>query len=109
MIRRAFTMQLKLGASAEYIRHHDGIPVNWPNLVEEIRNSGIAQITTFADGERLFLYSVITDEGAWDRLWTSETHRQWAELMQPLMNMDENSMVQAGDLKEIFHLATDAK
>jgi L-rhamnose mutarotase len=106
MIRRAFTMKLKAGATAEYIRHHDSIREEWPQLVEEIRNSGIAQITTFQNGLDLFLYSEISDEAAWDKLWSSEVHRQWAELMQPLMHLDENNIVQAGELTEIFHLET---
>lgn len=106
MIRRAFTMKLKPGSSAEYIGHHDSIPDKWPKLVEEIRNCGIAQITTFQNGLDLFLYSEIADEQAWDKLWNSEVHRQWAELMQPLMHMDENGIVQAGELTQIFHLET---
>jgi L-rhamnose mutarotase len=106
MIRRAFTMQLKPGAAEEYIQHHDGIPTVWPQLVEEIRASGIARITTFRNGLNLFLYSEIADVEAWDRLWNSEVHRRWAELMQPLMHMDEHGIVQAGELQEIFHLET---
>ncbi|MBA3652205.1 MAG: L-rhamnose mutarotase, partial [Chthoniobacterales bacterium] len=72
MIRRAFTMRLKPDAAKEYIQHHDSIPSAWPKLVEEIRHSGVAQITTFKRGLDLFLYSEIADEGAWDRLWNSE-------------------------------------
>jgi L-rhamnose mutarotase len=106
MIRRAFTMKLKPGASEEYVRHHDSIPHEWSELVDEIRKSGIAQITTFQNGLDLFLYSQINDEQAWDRLWHSEIHRKWAELMEPLMHLDENGIVEAGELKEIFHLET---
>jgi L-rhamnose mutarotase len=109
MIRRAFTMKLKPGASDEYVRHHDSIPEKWSQLVDEIRDSGIAQITTFQNGLDLFLYSEISDEGAWDKLWHSEIHRKWAELMEPLMHLDENGIVQAGELTEIFHLETSAK
>jgi L-rhamnose mutarotase len=36
----------------------------------------------------------------------SEIHRRWAELMEPLMHLDENGIVQAGELTEIFHLET---
>jgi L-rhamnose mutarotase len=103
MIRRAFTMKLKPGASEEYIAHHDSIPEKWPKLVEEIRASGIAQITTFQNGLDLFLYSEISNEEAWNRLWNSEIHREWALLMEPLMHLDENGIVQAGELKQIFH------
>ena len=104
MIRRAFTMKLKPGTAKEYIRHHDSIPQEWTQLVEEIRRCGIAQITTFQNGLDLFLYSQIDDEDAWSKLWNSEIHRKWAELMEPLMHLDENGIVQAGELTEIFHL-----
>ncbi|MCA9089330.1 MAG: L-rhamnose mutarotase [Planctomycetaceae bacterium] len=103
MIRRAFTMRLKPGALEEYREHHDTLPERWPQLLSEIRDSGIAQITTFQNGLDLFLYSEIHDEQAWDKLWHSDVHRRWAELMQPLMHLDENGIVQAGELTEIFH------
>jgi L-rhamnose mutarotase len=106
MIRRAFTMKLKPGATEEYIRHHNGIPHEWSQLVDEIRNCGIAQITTFQNGLDLFLYSQIDNEKAWDKLWNSEIHRKWAALMEPLMHLDENGIVEAGELTEIFHLET---
>ncbi len=54
MIRRAFTMRLKPGGLAEYKRHHDAI---WPELVAEIEQQGIAQITIFENDPLLFLYS----------------------------------------------------
>ncbi len=108
MIRRAFTMRLKPDATDEYIRHHDSIPTAWAELVEEIRASGIAQISTFQNGLHLFLYSEIADAQAWDRLWHSDVHRRWAELMEPLMHLDENGIVEAGELTEIFHLDTKA-
>ena len=66
MMRRAFTMRLKPGSLAEYTRNHNEI---WPELVEEIERSGIATITTFEQDPVLFLFSKITDEAAWDRLW----------------------------------------
>ena len=60
---------------------HDNI---WPELVAEIERSGIASITTFQRGLDLFLVSEIAEsEAAWDRLWNSEMHRRWAEVMQP--------------------------
>jgi len=105
MIRRAFTMRLKPDSLAEYKRHHDNV---WPELVAEIKRSGIAQITTFQRGLDLFLFSEVRDEGAWNRLWTSPVHRRWAELMQPLMHLTDEGIVDAGELTEIFHLETTA-
>lgn len=103
MIRRAFTMRLKPGALAEYKYHHDNI---WPDLVAEIERSGIALITTFQRGLDLFLVSEISDEGAWDKLWNSPVHQRWAEVMQPLMHLRDDGIVDAGELIEVFHLAT---
>jgi L-rhamnose mutarotase len=103
MIRRAFTMRLKPGAEAEYRYHHDNV---WPDLVVEIEKSGIASITTFQRGLDLFLISEIADETAWDKLWTSEIHRRWAEVMEPLMHLRDDGIVDAGPLEEIFHLST---
>jgi len=108
MIRCAFTMKLKQGAAAEYKDHHDTIHKKWPELVAEIERCGIASITTFQNGLDLFLYSEIKDEGAWMRLWNSDVHRRWAELMQPLMHLRDDGIVDAGQLTEIFRLVTKA-
>src|SRR5262245_59051683 len=104
MIRRAFTMRLKPGAFAEYKYHHDNL---WPELFKEIERSGIAHISTFQRDCDLFLFSEITDEGAWDRLWNSEIHRKWGEVMEPLMNFKDGK-VDFGELSEIFHCETNA-
>jgi L-rhamnose mutarotase len=87
---------------AEYRKHHDEI---WPELVAEVRRSGIATITTFEADPVLFLFSEITDEGAWTRLWTSDIHRRWGEVMEPLMHF-KDGIVDFGELREIFRLDT---
>jgi L-rhamnose mutarotase len=105
MIRRAFTLRLKPGALAEYKEHHDQI---WPELVEEIERSGIARMTAFEADPVIFYYSEILDEGAWDRLWHTEVHDRWGELFKPLIAFNDEGIVDAGDLREIFHLETKA-
>lgn len=105
MIRRAFTMRLKPGALAEYKRHHDNI---WPELVAEIEQSKIASITTFENDPVLFLFSEISDEEAWDRLWNSEIHRRWAKVMEPYLQFREEGIVDFGELREIFRFETRA-
>ena len=104
-IRRAFTMRLKPGSFAEYKHYHDNI---WPELVREIEACGIAQITTFENDLQLFLYSEIYDEKAWDKLWSSKIHDKWALSMEPLMQFRADGKVDAGPLREIFHLETAA-
>ncbi len=105
MIRRAFTMRLKPGGLAEYKRNHDEI---WPELVAEIEKQGIAQITIFENDPVLFLYSEINDEEAWDRLWASEIHDKWAEVMNPLMEFRADGIVDSTEVREVFDLHTGA-
>src|SRR5262245_32322997 len=81
-IRRAFTLRLKPASFARYKEYHDNI---WPELVREIQNCGIAQITTFENDLQLFLYSEIYDKNAWDKLWNSKIHDEWAKCMELLM------------------------
>jgi L-rhamnose mutarotase len=103
MIRRAFTLQLKPGALAEYKEKHDNI---WPELVEEIRRLGIAEMTAFEADPVIFYYSEILDEDAWDRLWASPVHDRWAELFKELIAFNDSEQVDASFMPEIFHLQT---
>ena len=105
MIRRAFTMRLKPGGLAEYKRHHDDI---WADLVDEIERQGIAQISIFERDPVLFLFSEIRDEAAWDRLWHTAVHDRWAEIMNPLMEFNDEGIVDSSELREVFHLDTGA-
>lgn len=106
MIRRAFTMRLKPGGLAQYKQHHADI---WQELVDEIERQGIAQITIFEADPVLFLYSEIRDQEAWDRLWHSEVHDRWGELMNPLMMFNDEGIVDSSELHEVFDLHTGAK
>jgi L-rhamnose mutarotase len=103
MIRKAFTMRLKPGALAEYKRHHDTI---WPELVAQIEREGIANMTIFERDPVLFLYSEIHDEEAWDRLWHTEVHDRWSEIMNQLMEFTPDGIVDSSPVTEVFHLET---
>jgi L-rhamnose mutarotase len=105
MIRRAFTLRLEPGALAQYKEHHDNI---WPELVAEIEKNGIGTMTAFVADPVVFYYSEIRDEDAWDKLWHTEIHDRWSELMKPLMAFNDEGIVDAGELTEIFHLETAA-
>ncbi len=106
MIRRAFTMRLKPGGLEQYREHHANI---WQELVDEIQRQGIAQITIFEADPVLFLYSEIRDEEAWDRLWHSEIHAKWGEIMDPLMEFNDEGIVDSSELREVFDLHTQAR
>jgi len=103
MIRRTFIMRLKPGALTEYKRQHDAI---WPELVAEIEKCGIRSMTTVQDDDRLVLCSEIESEDAWDRLWHSEVHTRWGEVMEPLMAFGADGIVESRTLDEVFHLET---
>jgi len=85
--------------------HHDAI---WAEMIAELEKSGIADMTIFENDPVLVLYSVITDVDAWDRLWHSEVHDRWAVLMNPLMEFNSDGIVNSTELREVFHLETNA-
>lgn len=94
-------MRIKPGKLDEYRYHHDHI---WPEMVAEIERSGIASMTIFASEPQLFLFSEIRDEDAWDRLWHSETHKRWGELMENFLEFGDNGLIDAHELREVFHI-----
>src|SRR5579875_757484 len=98
MIRRAFTMRLKAGAFPEYERQHRSV---WPELVREIEKCGIASMSIFRSGDRLFVMSEVVDDKAWERLWKSEIHAKWGEVMDPLLFINPDGMIDAGELSEV--------
>ena len=100
MIRQAVLLRLKPDALAEYKRHHDNL---WPELADAIRAAGIRQITSFEHQGLLFMYSEVEDDGAWDRLWNTEIHARWGEVMSPLLEWGEDNKVKAEFLPLIFN------
>jgi L-rhamnose mutarotase len=77
-------------------------------MIAELEKSGIADMTIFENDPVLVLYSEITDVDAWDRLWHSEVHDRWAVLMNPLMEFNSDGIVNSTELREVFHLETNA-
>lgn len=96
-------MRLKPGGLAGYREQHENI---WPELVDEIERSGIAQITIFENDPVLVLYSEIRDREAWDRLWATEVHNRWGAIMNEYMAVDESGAPEFSELREVFHLDT---
>lgn len=101
MIRKSFIIRLKPGALEEYVREHNKM---WPELVEEIRASGIKNITMVADDPLLYIYSEVEAEDAWDRLWHSDVHMRWGQAMSPYLVFRDDGIVDSRPLREVFHL-----
>jgi len=103
MQRVAFVMRLKEGGLAEYKHHHDNI---WAEMITEMENSGIAQITIFENDPMLVLYSEVYDDEAWTKFWNTEVHDRWSEIMNPLMFFNTDGKVDSTTVREIFHVET---
>jgi L-rhamnose mutarotase len=101
-IRKAFLLKLKPGALDDYIHWHDNI---WPELQQEIANQGIAEITLFQLDDMIVLVSEVNDADAWTRLWSSDVHKRWGELMSPLMHYHDDGVIDSRELHEIWHFA----
>jgi L-rhamnose mutarotase len=98
-IRKAFALKLKPGALDQYIYWHDNI---WPELKAEIAAQGIAEITLFQLDDMILLVSQVNDPDAWTRLWGSEIHRKWAEVMDSLMHYRPDGVIESRELREIW-------
>lgn len=98
-------MRLVPGGLAEYRRLHDSI---WPEMLDEMQKHGIRQISVFESDPVLFLYAEVTDDEAFDRLFTSEVYLGWAALMAPLMEMAEGGVVATQELPIVFSFVAPA-
>jgi L-rhamnose mutarotase len=106
-MRQAFLVKLKPDSLERYVQWHENI---WADLVAEISRLGIAEITLFEADPWIFLYSEVHDREAWDTLWRSEVHQRWAdEAMKPLMEYRDDGLVDARELNEIWHHASEAE
>jgi L-rhamnose mutarotase len=99
-MRKAFLLRLKPGTLDQYVYWHDNI---WPELQAEIANQGIAEITLYNLDDMIVLVSEVRDPEAWMRLWDSDVHHRWGELMNDFMHYRDVGVVDSRELKEIWH------
>ena len=99
-IRKAFLLRLKPDALEKYIYWHNNL---WPDLKQEIATQGIIEISLYQVDDMVMLFSAVRDEESWARLWDSEVHRRWAEVMSPLMHYRQDGVVDSRALREIWH------
>lgn len=99
----AFTMKLKPGNVAEYIKRHDEI---WPELSDVIRKAGISDYSIFLDEESLTLFAVQkqSEPNTADQLPDHPVVRKWWKLMAPLMETNPDNSPVCNPLKQVFHL-----
>jgi L-rhamnose mutarotase len=104
-MRRAFIMRLKPGALPEYARHHGAV---WAELEAEMVKAGIASFTIYEDDPILVVSSEVADDAAWERLWTSDVHRRWGALMDPLMAFGDDGP-ESTAMREVYHFSADGR
>ena len=85
MISQALHMRIKPEMVAEYRRIHDEVPTKYPDLAAAIREAGIYREVVFVAGSLLIVYAEVTDPAAYSRLFATEVHKRWADLMAPMM------------------------
>ena len=68
-----------------------------------LKESGIFSIRTFeVNPTILFLFAEVTDNNAFEKLWNTEAHKEWVEVMEPLMELNEENKPDAKFLTQIF-------
>jgi len=103
MKRIAFTMTLRPGAQAEYVRRHNPI---WPELQQVLKAHGVSHYSIFLEPQtdRLFAYAVIESEEQWQQIANTEACRRWWAHMEELMLTNPDDSPVALELAEVFHL-----
>ena len=100
MIRQGFLLRLKPGVADEYRAWHQRVP-RQVEIDEEA--AGVIQETIFIHGDTLFVFSVIEDEGTWDRARHSPASLEWAQTMAPYLVTGDDGLVQTTTLDEVYH------
>jgi L-rhamnose mutarotase len=82
MERIAFRLRLRADRVQEYEEAHRRV---WPQLLQLLKDQGIAQYSIFRRGTDLFFYLHVADfERAWNEIQASQVDRRWQREMAPL-------------------------
>jgi L-rhamnose mutarotase len=100
----AFKMQLNPGMEDEYRRRHDEI---WPELVELLKEAGVADYSIHLDRETGILFGVLwrrTDHSMADLPSHPVMKRWWAHMADIMATNPDQSPVDT-PLVTVFHMA----
>ncbi|RZF59814.1 L-rhamnose mutarotase [Sphingobacterium corticibacterium] len=102
MQKVAFKMQLKPGMKEEYEKRHAAI---WPELVELLKENGIADYTIFLDEETDTLFAVqrLTGNSS-QELGNTELVQRWWKYMADIMETNADFSPVSIPLTKVFHL-----
>ena len=108
MIRRAFRMSIHAGQAEEYERRHRPI---WKELEDTLIQHGVATYSIFVDESTndLFAYAEFESDERWSAVASTDVCRRWWQYMADVMPANPNSSPIARDLREVFHIESDAQ
>ena len=103
MERLCFSFEIRPGTEAEYKRRHDEI---WPELVEAIKDAGLANYSLFRRGTEVFGYVECHPDvaTAFARLGTSEANRRWAAWFEDVIVSLTDEHGNLHRIEEVWHL-----
>lgn len=103
MQRVAFKMKLFKGQEAEYKKRHDEI---WPELVQLLKEAGIADYSIFLDEPTGYLFGVlkITNAINLDALPQQPIMKKWWAYMQDIMESNADNSPVSVPLPEVFYM-----
>ncbi len=85
----AWVLEIRPGYEDEYKKRHDEI---WPEMLDELKRSGIVNYQIFKYGLVLFGYFETKNlQQTIDYLKESEINAKWGEYMSPIMKIDIDS------------------
>ena len=98
----AFTMRLKPGNEAEYLRRHDNI---WPELAAALTDAGIRDYSIYLDRTTGTLFAVQkrTDNHTADALPEHPVVKRWWAYMADLMDVNPDNSPVSVALERMFH------
>lgn len=102
MERFAFKMKIKPGCAAEYQKRHEAI---WPELVQLLKQAGIADYSIFLDEETHTLFAVQTQNGQSSQaLGDNPVVQRWWDYMADIMETNPDHSPVSIPLKKMFYL-----
>ena len=72
--------------------------------MEELARNGVRQVSIYAAGSSLFIYSEVENEDSWKDVWHTDIHLRWAAELEPYLELADDGTPDSTDLTEIFHI-----
>lgn len=103
MERACFTFEVYPGKEAEYQRRHDEI---WPELVEAIKDAGIANYTLFRRGTQVIAYLECHPDvaTAFAKIGATDVNARWSKWFEDVIVELTDADGQLRWAEEVWHL-----